>query len=259
MEIIDREWNRRTWNDTYAWPDGGEEWSVEWGGSSAEWFATILPRLRQFLPCDAICEIGPGFGRWTRFLLPSCMSYVGVDLSERCVAHCVSTFGSAGTFLCSDGLRLDGVATGSCDLVFSFDSLVHADARVMESYIPQILDKLRPMGVAFLHHSNLGMFGGRPQPLGGNPVQDCYRAADVSAERVRVWVGEHGGAIMRQEIVDWLGTRSLDCFTLFSRAGDYAAPGAVVVNSDFGHEMRHAREVLAPWAFTPASERSPGG
>lgn len=258
MERIDRAWNEQMWNETYAWPDAGEEWSAAWGGSHAQWFATILPRIRQFLPCSTICEIGPGFGRWTKFLLPSCTSYVGVDLSDRCVTHCRSVFGTAGTFVRNDGLRLDGVPDRSCDLVFSFDSLVHADASVMEAYVPQIVHKLRPLGVAFLHHSNLGMLAGRPHPEGGEPVHDRYRATDVSAERVRAWVGEHGGAIMRQEIVDWCGARFIDCFTLFSRAGDYTAPAAVVVNSDLEREARHAKEVLAPWVFAPAPPRGSG-
>ncbi len=50
------------------------------------------------------------------------------------------------------------VADGSIDFVFSFDSLVHAEEDVIRSYLDQLGQKLRPDGVGFLHHSNLGEY-----------------------------------------------------------------------------------------------------
>jgi SAM-dependent methyltransferase len=259
MTTNDRDWNRALWNDAFAWSDAGEEWSAGWGGSAPQWFGTILPRLREFLPTGAVLEIAPGFGRWTRFLLAMSRWYVGVDLSERCIDHCRGRFGNAGTFIVNDGLSLEGVPDGSFDLVFSFDSLVHADAAVMRRYVRQIVRKLRPNGVAFLHHSNLGMFDGYPAQSAPGPLADHCRAPDVSAETVRAWVREYGGEILRQEMVDWAGLRYLDCFTLFGRQGDFDSPPQVVLNSSFADEVAHARTVLAPWSFrrtAPAPARA---
>ncbi|MBR8827309.1 MAG: hypothetical protein DSM107014_05285 [Gomphosphaeria aponina SAG 52.96 = DSM 107014] len=44
----------------------------------------------------------------------------------------------------------------SIDLVFSNDSLVHAEADVIESYLAQLSLKLKVNGVGFIQHSNLG-------------------------------------------------------------------------------------------------------
>jgi hypothetical protein len=48
------------------------------------------------------------------------------------------------------------IADRSIDLALSFDSLVHAEADVLSSYLAQLATKLRSDGVAFIHHSNFG-------------------------------------------------------------------------------------------------------
>jgi hypothetical protein len=48
------------------------------------------------------------------------------------------------------------IAEESVDFVYSFDSLVHADAGVLEGYLSQFPRILSETGVAFIHHSNLG-------------------------------------------------------------------------------------------------------
>jgi hypothetical protein len=97
------------------------------------------------------------------------------------------------------------------------------------------------------------MFDGRPVPVVDGPLPDHCRAPDVSAEAMRTWVREHGGEILRQEVVDWAGLRYLDCFTLFGRRGDFDSPTQVVLNPRFSDEVAHARDVLAPWSFRRAA------
>jgi hypothetical protein len=48
------EWNQSMWGRAYPWPTQGEEWSAVWGGSETQWFATILPRIRKFLPAKLL-------------------------------------------------------------------------------------------------------------------------------------------------------------------------------------------------------------
>ena len=50
------------------------------------------------------------------------------------------------------------VADRSVDFAFSFDSLVHADAEVLDAYAAELARTLAPDGVAFIHHSNLGAY-----------------------------------------------------------------------------------------------------
>lgn len=135
----------------------GEEWSEAWGGSEAQWFGCLYPRLHRFLRVGNLLEIAPGFGRWTHYLLVYVQGrYTGVDLSQACVEYCKDRFSgfSNTAFLVNDGLSLDNVEDGLFDLVFSFDSLAHTNLDVHQNYIPQILRKLTQNGVAFIHHSN---------------------------------------------------------------------------------------------------------
>ncbi len=210
----DLEWNSFCWDGSYSWKAGGEEWSEVWGGSEAQWFGSLYPRLHRYLPTAAILEIAPGFGRWTKFLLLACREYLGIDLSNECVIACRNAFGNAthACFLQNDGLTLAEAPDEHFGLVFSFDSLVHVEAEVIDSYIPQILRKLTPGGVAFLHHSNLAAL-----PLGiDNPH---FRATSVSGEFVAGITDRAGGKVLLQERVNWGGgtPHLTDCFTLLAR------------------------------------------
>jgi len=81
--VPDLNWNKTVWSDSYHWNDAGEEWSTTWGGSEAQWFGSIYPRVHRFLPAQRILEIALGFGRWTRYLLPACEEFIGIDLSNK--------------------------------------------------------------------------------------------------------------------------------------------------------------------------------
>ena len=74
-------------------------------------------------------EIAPGHGRWTEYLAHHCDRLIGVDLASSCVEVCRERFDGRPNleFFVNDGRSLDMVDAGSVDLVFSFDSLVHAE------------------------------------------------------------------------------------------------------------------------------------
>jgi SAM-dependent methyltransferase len=212
----DLNWNKTTWGSTYGWQGSGEEWSVAWGGSEAQWFGSIYPRLHRFLPAQRILEIAPGFGRWTKFLVPACDEFVGIDLSEKCTEACRERFADArhAQFFTNDGYSLSTAHDRGFDLIFSFDSLVHAESDVIASYIPQMVRKLSPAGVAFIHHSNLLVYG---NTLG---IQHG-RANSVSANVVGDLITRGGGRVLVQEVVNWGGEHLIDCLTLFAHSDAY--------------------------------------
>lgn len=241
-------WNSHWWGDHYHWKTGGEEWSDPWGGSEAQWFGSIYPRLHRFLPAKSILEIAPGFGRWTRFLIPNSSRYVGVDLNQKCVDACRRIFCKRGffgpshpRFIKNDGLSLSGVKSNSCDLVFSFDSLVHADLEILQTYIPEIIRVLSPAGVAFLHHSNLLAFGGT---IG----QPHARSLTVSADNVASTIHDCGGSVLIQEIISWESEHIMfDCLTLFGRRRADIKP-VRIENPRFMDEASIIRDFQAPWS-----------
>jgi len=229
-------WNRQQWDEVYSWNLKGEEWSVTWGSSEAQWFATLYPRLHRGLPARRILEIAPGFGRWTRYLLSYCDEYTGIDLSVECVAACRQRFAKQekATFLQNDGLSLAG-ASGKYDLVFSFDSLVHADMEVMNEYIPSILKLLGRDGVAFIHHSNFSH--------SGETENVHHRSEDVTAASVRKLIEEHGGALRVQETINWGSSHLIDCLTTFG-TGERRDDPVIFENFRFMEEANHTKAVF---------------
>ena len=231
--------NRRHWQSTYGWPDGGEEWSQVWGDSATQWRGSILPRLAGLLPAGRALEIGAGFGRWSERLRPHCERLVLVDLAERCVEACRRRFAGDPAVDCrlSDGRTLPGVEARSLDLVFSFDSLVHAEADVLEAYAGELARTLADEGAAFLHHSNFGaVLAARP-----GAENRHWRGESASAEGFAAACSRHGLVCVAQEIVDWGGVEDGDAFSLVVRAGSARDRGRTVRRNP--HFMGEAQSV----------------
>ena len=252
----DLNWNTTVWGSTFAWHDGGEVWSTAWGGSESHWFGSILPRLHRFLPARRILEIAPGFGRWTKFLIPACDEFVGIDLSAKCIDACRDRFANAkhAHFFTNDGHSLAAAPDGSFDLIFSFDSLVHAEYDVLASYVPQVLRKLSPTGVAFLHHSNLLAYG---NTIGAPHGRGMTVSADVVADLIK-----HGdGMVLIQEVINWSEEHLIDCLTLFARRDAYPTAKAVrLTNPHFMVEAKLIQNFQSPYARYSANtgHASPG-
>jgi SAM-dependent methyltransferase len=249
--------NLRHWRDGHDWSTQGEEWSRVWGGSESQWQGSILPRIRALLPVRRAVEIGCGFGRWTRRLRPWCEGLVAFDLVEECVVACRERFrGDSGAeFLRTDGRSLTGVAAGSVDLVFSFDSLVHAEQDVLDAYVAEIARVLSPDGVAFLHHSNFGAVLAE-HPGSGNLH---WRGESARGSEVIRRCPHHGLKVLSQEIVDWGGVEDCDAFSLIARAdSSRAAAGSVVRKNPYFMGEAQSLAVRAALYGVPEERRPPG-
>lgn len=219
--------NRRFWS-SYDWTAGGDEWSEVWGGSDAQWWGTLFPRLYRFLPTGTVLEIAPGHGRFTRFLKEWSRRLIGVDLAPNCVEACRGRFADDPrlSFHVNDGRSLPMVSDGTIDFAFSFDSLVHVEIEAIEAYLDELGRVLRPGGIGFLHHSNVaallaeGAFDNRH-----------WRAESVSARRVAERCPQAGLACVGQEIVNWGCAELSDCFTVVTTRGAGPERSPVVVDN----------------------------
>jgi SAM-dependent methyltransferase len=262
------EWNQSVWGRNYPWPNQGEEWSVAWGGADTQWFATILPRIRNFLPAKLLLEIAPGYGRWTAYLLSLCDEYVGVDVAETCVNACKQRFSTAenANFFANDGKSLSMIADQTVDFVFSFDSLVHVEADVIDAYLAELSRVLAPDGIAFIHHSNMGTHlpslraarllekAAGPIPLARRVLTrlriinwDHARAESMTAEHLAIACRNAGLTCVGQELIDWGHRRRLiDCLSLVARPESrWARPAVVVSNPNFMDEALSARRIAS--------------
>jgi SAM-dependent methyltransferase len=235
----DLDWNKRRWNDTYAWPQSGDEWSRHWGGPRAQWYGTIYPRIARWLPARNLLEIAPGFGRWTQFLLRQTDCYYGVDMNPKCISMCRQRFVSANRalFFQNDGRSLRDVPEGCIDFVFSFDSLVHVELDVLGEYCQQIVEKLTTNGVAFLHHSNALKERDETQPNANG------RGTTVSSAAIREIIDRVGGRTLLQEEINWESKKRTDCLTTFCRSAGFPNLDYALIEND--HFMLEAHLIRA--------------
>jgi 2-polyprenyl-3-methyl-5-hydroxy-6-metoxy-1,4-benzoquinol methylase len=247
---------------------GGDEWSSSWGDAHTQWHGTLYPRIKSFIPAQTILEIAPGFGRWTQFLAHHCEKLIIVDLSSECIEYCKKRFAhySHIEYHTNDGMSLAMIENNSVDFVFSFDSLVHAEYDVIQSYIIELSKKFKENGSGFIHHSNIGSYqhstsskltplinrliklmkrivGARPQPL----MQDHWRAKSVTQEKFSNLCNEHGLKCLRQEIVNWGNDPAflIDCFSVFCKEpAIWKAPTVLYKNKIFMNEADALKKIF---------------
>jgi SAM-dependent methyltransferase len=247
--------NRGRW-EHHDWRRQGDEWSP---GGCAEgtrlfWLRTIRPRVDRFLPAATILEIAPGFGRWTQYLREQCDRLIVVDLSSRCIEACATRFAADRRIAChvNDGRSLPMIADASIDFIFSFDSLVHAEADVLAAYVGEAARILKPDGAGFIHHSNLGAFVNRRTGQPPDYVRPRnWRALSMSAAAFQEQCDRAGLGCRSQELITWIGGGEwadrhridgrllplTDCLSVFTRA-QTAQPLQVVRNHQFVDEWR---------------------
>ncbi len=217
------------------------------------WWGTLYPRLRAFLPAGHILEIATGYGRITQFLHPLCDTLTVVDLNERCISACKTRFAGLPhiRYHVNDGRSLAMVPDGSVDFSVSFDSLVHADADVIEAYVRQLATKLNADGAAFLHHSNAGSYllplerVARRLHLTGaaaavsHRVNRNWRAEDMSLGRFADICRQAGLRCVAQETLNWSSKLPNDCLSTITRPGSkWDRDRQISRNHRFSHEVR---------------------
>jgi cyclopropane fatty-acyl-phospholipid synthase-like methyltransferase len=239
----------------YDWTKAGEEWSEAWGGSEAQWYGAILPRIARFLPTGSTLEIAPGYGRWTEYVRRYCERLALVDLSVECIRACRQRFAGDDriTYHVNDGMSLSMIEDTSVDFVFSFDSLVHAESDVIARYLQELSTKLAPNGVGFIHHSNAGEYRRYFQVTGAIRPRRAlhglfkarilddwgWRALSMTAREFREHCEAAGLQCITQELINWDTRRTMDCMSTFTtRSSSWARPNRIIVNPGFMAEAK---------------------
>jgi ubiquinone/menaquinone biosynthesis C-methylase UbiE len=145
--------NMELWNDYLDSP------AVE-SGIEREWTEVIWPVIKGF-DFTTVLELAPGAGRNTAKLAEVARVIHGVDLNQPVIERLEKRFRShAGPcrlyFHKNSGSRLTMIPSSSITAIYSWDSVVHFDRRVIEEYVGEFARVLKPGGKGFIHHSNLG-------------------------------------------------------------------------------------------------------
>ena len=111
----------------------------------------VLPYVS---PEHTAVEIGPGGGRWTRYLLDFKKLYV-VDYHAELLAELKKNFCKPGMeFIKNNGTDFPGIPERSIDYLFSFGTFVHLDAPIIEIYLANMKKILKPGANAVIQYSD---------------------------------------------------------------------------------------------------------
>lgn len=99
-------------------------------------------------------EIGPGGGRWTRYLLRTKRLYA-VDFHQELLDELRSHIRADHVvFVRNNGSDFPGVPPASVDFVFTFGTFVHLDVPVIDAYLRNLRPILAPAAVVVIQYSD---------------------------------------------------------------------------------------------------------
>jgi SAM-dependent methyltransferase len=169
------EWNRGWQRDFQEFrekhPD--EVYGIQWGDPEVRGIRYRLRRLlhpsygpgplykvvdryiRPYVKASStVLEIGPGGGRWTRYLIPA-ERIICVEISSEFFDVLRATFpGARLEFYQTQGYELAGIIDSSVDFVFTFGTFVHTEPEEISQYMVHIRRVLKPGGIAVLQYSD---------------------------------------------------------------------------------------------------------
>jgi len=153
--------NLTLWDRTHDWVEDGDEWkspATHAGVPYDVWKASLVSHLIAPYSRDAhVVEIAPGHGRWSKYIIDTCLHATLVDLSPRCLEFCRTRFANNANvdYFLTTGTQLPKYASGAIGFVFSFDSFVHMSPEVIEAYMFEIARLLAIGGVGVIHHADI--------------------------------------------------------------------------------------------------------
>jgi SAM-dependent methyltransferase len=132
-------------------------YGLEWGDPEASAPLKFL-RDRYVIPYvnseHRGVEIGPGGGRWTRYLLGFAKLYV-VDYHAELLEELKKNFNKANmTFIRNNGTDFPGIQEESVEYVFSFGTFVHLDEHLIEAYLENMRRILKPNANIVVQYSD---------------------------------------------------------------------------------------------------------
>lgn len=155
------DWNLRVWNDTYLWPQDGDEWGEQaafCGVPYSEWKTQLAKHFlfRHIKDTHTVLEIGPGHGRWSSLIAPylSKGKLQIVDLSPNCIEFCKKKLQNCPNveYHVNEGRTLRSIRSNSIDFVWSFDTFVHIEEPEVCTYISEWHRVMKHQTMGCIHH-----------------------------------------------------------------------------------------------------------
>lgn len=147
----------------------------------------LMPYLS---PNASVVEIGPGGGRWTRYMLNAKQVYA-VDYHQELLNELKSNFDANNIiYVKNNGDDFPNIQDGSIDFVFSFGTFVHLDIDIIDRY----LRNMRPL---LNHDSNVVIqYSDKTKPLGKNNKE----FSENDPDKMRALILSHGYLIHEEDV-----------------------------------------------------------
>jgi hypothetical protein len=157
----------------------------------------------------------------------------------------------------------------SIDFVFSFDSLIHVEADVLEAYLSHLTRKLKPNGRGFIHHSNLGMYSelvaltkqvppeSRKHLIEKGELIDLvvWHAESMTAKLFEEYCDRAGMQCISQELINWFNKYLIGCLSVFTPKNSvWARPNSVWENPNFMDEVKMIETRSRLYSASPCFE-----
>jgi len=130
-----------------------------------DWDGNIWPIISGF-DFNVTLDFACGQGRNTALLAKHATRLYAVDANPDAVEVARQRF--RGKQKCTievilnNGEDLSAIPSGAITALYSFDSMVHFEKRLMELYMPEFARVMKPGAKGFIHHSNFGRLSDNP-------------------------------------------------------------------------------------------------
>ena len=167
-------------------------YGLEWGDPEVD--EPLVYVKRHFVtpyvtPQAVVLEIGPGGGRWTRYLLAARMVYA-IDYHQELLDELAVHFRPDNLIpIKNSGTDLPGVPADSIDFVFSFGVFVHLDLDLIDGYLHSFKPVLKCGGNVVLQYAD------KTKPL----AQHNKGFAQNTPEQMRKLILSHGYRIEEED------------------------------------------------------------
>ncbi len=153
------EWNKIWGKQIKAFGYPGELYGDRWGipEEKKELSKFIDVYIKPHIKSNSkVLEIGPGGGRWTKYLLGA-KEVILVELNPEFFHYLIERFKEDTfkfRFYQTSGYELEGIDAESIDFVFSFGTFVHIDPEGIYEYLKNIKIVLKQEAIAVIQYSD---------------------------------------------------------------------------------------------------------
>jgi len=152
--------------------------------------------LPYFDSSSKIIEIGPGGGRWTRYMLKASKVFA-VDFYQPVLNELAKNYNLPNIkFIKNNGSDFPNIKENSIDLIFSFGTFVHLDIEIIQEYLNNIKPLLKSSSNVIIQYSD------KTKPLGYERIvnsRDNRGFSDNDPEKMRKLIQAHGYKIYEED------------------------------------------------------------